>query len=92
MAKQQKDEALIDSLSKIIQKTPNNYKAIEKRALLFFNKSFVRYPKTDEYKKYIDDLLLVILQDSACFESYKEVAQYYVFINEHDKAIKLWQI
>lgn len=91
LAKQQKNKLLTDSLNMVIKNNPEDYKAIENRALLYINKDVVRRPGTEEFKKHIDDLLLVISQNAASFESYEEVSKYYVFLKEHDKAIKLWQ-
>ena len=91
LTKQQKNKSLTDSLNIVIKNNPENYIAIEKRALLYFNKDVVRKPATEEFKKHIDDLLLVISQNAASFESYEEVSKYYVFMKEHGKATKLWQ-
>ena len=87
LIKEQKDKFILDSLSKIIQKNPQDYKNIEKRALYYLNKDVVTDP--EEYKKYINDLLLVIEQNSASYESYEKVSDYYVHQKKFDKAIEI---
>ncbi len=87
-AKQQKEQFVMDSLSNIIQKNPKDYENIEKRALLYFNRGILYKIASEEYKQYVNDLLLAISHNSTNFESYYRVSEYYVYQKKYDKAIE----
>jgi hypothetical protein len=81
----------IESLTAIIDKSPDNYKALEKRALLYMNMYIVYYPDSEEYKSYIEDLELVATQKTSNVEVYLALAKNFGFHNEFEKAVAILQ-